>query len=160
MQLHELKSPRGSRKRRKIVGRGKGSGHGKTSGRGHGRHQRARSGRGIIRQLEGGQMPLIRRLPKVGFRSKRPVLYKLVKLESLSVFKPGSVVNAKSLKERGLIRSVFKPFKVLGDGVIKHALTVEAYSFSQSAADKIVKAGGKTVVINHEALKKTEAASV
>ena len=158
MQLHELRGPRGARKRRKIVGRGKGSGHGKTSCRGHGRHQRARSGRGILRQLEGGQMPLIRRLPKVGFRSKRPVLYKLVKLESLAVFKSGTVVNAKILKERGLIRSIYKPFKVLGDGALNNAITVEAYSFSQSATDKIVKAGGKAVVINHEVLKKTETA--
>ncbi len=159
MQLHEFKSPPGARKRRKIVGRGKGSGHGKTSGRGHGRHQRARSGRSVLRALEGGQMPLIRRLPKVGFRSKRPILYKLIKLNSLSVFKPGTLVSAKMLKEHGLIRSIYKPFKVLGEGDIKNSITVEAYSFSQSATDKIVKAGGKTVIVNQDILKKADSAS-
>ena len=159
MQLHELKTPPGSRKRRKIVGRGKGSGHGKTSCRGHGRHQRARSGRSILLGLEGGQMPLIRRLPKVGFRSKRPILYKLVKLSSLSIFKAGTMVSAKMLKEQGLIRDIYKPFKVLGEGDIKQSITIEAYSFSQSASEKIVKAGGKTVIVDQEILKKAETVS-
>ena len=86
MFIHELKSPLGSRKRRKIVGRGRGSGHGKTSGRGT-KGQKARSGRGVIMGSEGGQMSLIRRLPKVGFNSKNPTVYQVVNLKSLTRFK-------------------------------------------------------------------------
>lgn len=142
MQMHELKPPRGSHKRRKIVGRGQGSGHGKTSCRGHdGTGQRP--GRGMLVGSEGGQMPLIRRLPKVGFRSKRPLLYQIVNLESLTSFKEGTVINAEFLRSHGLIKSVNKPFKILGDGAISKSLIVQANSFSKSAQDKIVKAGGK-----------------
>ena len=155
MFLHEIKSPHGSRKRRKIVGRGRGSGHGKTSGKGQ-KGQKSRSGRSILGQLEGGQMPLIRRLPKVGFRSKRPLLYQVVNLEHLSRFKEGSVVDAKTLKSKGLIKNIYRPFKILGGGELKHALTVQAYSFSKSAADKIAKAGGKIETIDQQFLKKEE----
>ncbi len=142
MYLHELKSPKGARKRRKIVGRGPGSGHGKTSGRGQ-KGQKSRSGRGIIIGLEGGQMPLIRRLPKVGFRSKRPILYQVVKLASLSRFKEGTVINAEVLKAQGIIKRLSKPYKILNTGDIKKALTIHANSFSKAAEEKIVKAGGK-----------------
>ena len=159
MQLHELTAPVGSNKRKKIVGRGKGSGHGKTSCRGHGRNQRARAGRGILISLEGGQMPLIRRLPKVGFRSHRPILYQVVSVESLARFKSNTLVDAQTLKDKGLIKNIFKPFKILGDGELKHPLTVQAYSFSKSAADKITKAGGKTVVITPENFKQEAAAA-
>ncbi len=154
MQLHQLKSPRGSRKRKKIVGRGRGSGIGKTCGRGQ-NGQGSREGRGILGKSEGGQMPLIRRIPKVGFRSKRPLVYQLVKLEQLSRFKAGDTVDAKTLKDTGLVRNIYKPFKVLGNGDIKNALTVHAYRFSRSAADKILKAGGKTEVIDKAKLKST-----
>ena len=146
MQLHELKSPIGSRKRRKIVGRGRGSGHGKTSCRGQ-KGQGARSGRGILGSLEGGQMPLIRRLPKVGFRSKRPILYQVVNLEQLNRFKDGTVVTPELLKTEGLIKSYNKPFKILGDGDIKKSLTVRTLSVSKSAQEKITKAGGKVEMI-------------
>src|SRR3989338_7628379 len=112
MLLHELKSPKGSRKRRKIVGRGRGSGHGKRSGRGQ-TGQDSRAGRGIHFSLEGGQMHLIRRMPKVGFNSKWPKVYQIVNLDELNTFKDGDVVNAESLKARGLIRSVRRPVKIL-----------------------------------------------
>jgi len=146
MQLHELRSPVGSRKRRKIVGRGPGSGHGKTSGRGQ-KGQRARSGRGPILGSEGGQMPLIKRLAKVGFRSKAPTIYQLVKLEQLTRFKEGTVVNADILKSHKIIKSISRPVKVLADGEIKKPLVVQANSFSKSAEEKITQAGGKAELI-------------
>ena len=155
MFLHEIKSPHGSRKRRKIVGRGRGSGHGKTSCKGQ-KGQKARSGRGILGQLEGGQMPLIRRLPKIGFRSKRPILYQVVNLDHLSRFKAGSVIDAKTLKAKGLIKNIYRPFKILGSGELKHAVTIQAYSFSKSAAEKINKAGGKMETIDQKFLKQQE----
>ena len=151
MQIHELRSPAGARKRRKIVGRGQGSGHGKTSCRGQ-KGQRARSGRGILRGLEGGQMPLIRRLPKIGFRSKRHKTYQLVNLESLTRFKEGTVINSDFLKSHGLIRSVSKPLKILGDGDLKKPLVIQAHSFSKNAQDKIIKAGGKAEIISSQRL--------
>ena len=152
MQLHQIPQPAGSHKRRKIVGRGKGSGSGKTSGRGHGRNQRARSGRGIIPQLEGGQMPLLRRIPKVGFRRRDPLLYQEVSIEALAKFKSGAVVDALGLRQKGLIHNPYKPFKILGDGELKHPLTVKAYAFSKSAAEKIAKAGGKAEIVDKKAL--------
>ena len=155
MQLHNLKASIGSRTRRKIVGRGRGSGHGKTSCRGQ-KGQGARSGRGILNSLEGGQMPLIRRLPKVGFRSKNPILYQVVDLDHLSRFKTGTTVDAKVLKEKGLIKSIYRPFKILGSGELKHALTVQAYSFYKSAEEKITKAGGKIEKIDQKSLKQEE----
>ena len=146
MHLHDLKPPRGSHKRRKIVGRGQGSGHGKTSCRGRdGTGQRP--GRGVLMSSEGGQMSLIRRLPKVGFRSKRPVFYQVVNLVSLSRFKEGTVINAEFLKSHGIIKSLARPFKILGDGEISKSLIVQANSFSKTAQEKITKAGGKTETI-------------
>ena len=142
MQLHELKSPIGSRKRRKIVGRGAGSGHGKTSCRGH-KGGRARSGRWSVGPSEGGQMRLLLRLPKVGFRSHRPTLYQVVDVGSLSRFKEGDTVTGQSLKDKGLIESLNKPFKILGTGELKKKLTVQVTSVSASAKEKIEKAGGK-----------------
>jgi len=149
MYLHELTTSKGAHKRRKIVGRGEGSGHGKTSGRGH-KGQNARSGRGIINSLEGGQVPLIRRLAKVGFRSKRPKIHQLVKLDSLTHFKENTVVDADFLKSHGLIKSTRKTIKILGDGEVKKPLIIRAHYFSKSAEDKIVKAGGKAEIINKQ----------
>lgn len=146
MQIHAIKAPVGARKRRKIVGRGQGSGHGKTSGRGH-KGQKARSGRATILGIEGGQMPLIRRLPKVGFNSKNPTIHQLVNLESLSRFKEGTVINADFLKSHGLIKSAWKTYKILGNGELKKPLTVHAHQFSKSAEEKITKAGGKAELI-------------
>ncbi|OGX24422.1 MAG: 50S ribosomal protein L15 [Omnitrophica WOR_2 bacterium RIFCSPHIGHO2_01_FULL_48_9] len=147
MFIHELKSPAGSRKRRKIVGRGKGSGHGKTSCRGM-KGQNSRSGRATRLGHQGGQMALIRLIPKVGFNSKRPILYQVVKLESLTRFKEGTVVDAAFLKSHQLISSSRKPYKILGDGEFKKSLIFRAHSFSKTAEDKIIKAGGKVETIS------------
>lgn len=98
-------------------------------------------------------MPLIRRLPKVGFRSARPIFYKVVTLESLSRFREGSVVNALALKDKKLIKNIYRPYKILGAGDMKKSLTVEAYAFSQSALDKIAKAGGTTRTVDRKAIK-------
>ena len=146
MELHQLKSPLGSRKKRKIVGRGRGSGHGKTAGRGS-NGQRARAGRGTILGYEGGQATLIRRLPKVGFNSRWPAVYQIVALEDLNRFKEGSIVNTELLKQEGLIKSQQRPVKILSDGKITKKLTIQAAKFSKAAEEKIVKAGGKAEVI-------------
>lgn len=146
MQLHQIKSPVGSRKKKKIVGRGRGSGQGKTSGRGH-KGQGSRSGRGIIGSLEGGQVPLIRRIPKLGFRSHRPIFNQVVKIDGLNHFENGAVVTRESLKEKGLIASINKPFKILDGGELKKSLTLKVESISQSAKGKVEKAGGKVELI-------------
>ena len=158
MQIHDIKSPANSRKKKVIVGRGRGSGRGKTSGRGHGRNQNARAGRGILNSLEGGQIPLIRRLPKVGFRRRRPTVYQIVKLKDLTRFKAGSVVDAPKLKDAGLIHNIYKPFKILGDGELKSAVTVCATSFSKSAAEKITQAGGQVKTVDAQSIKKQQQA--
>ena len=146
MQLHQLKGPKGARKKRKIVGRGRGSGSGKTSGRGE-KGQNARStGHATFTGYEGGQMRLIRRLPKVGFNSHRPILNQVVNVEDLNRFDKGTLVNADSLKVKGLIKSLNKPIKILGQGELKHSLTVQIESISKSAREKIEKAGGKVEV--------------
>lgn len=152
MQVHQLKSPMGSRKRKRIVGRGNGSGSGKTAGRGM-NGQNSRPGRGTLAGSEGGQMPLIRRLPKVGFRSHRPIVYQLVKVSDLSRFEKGDVVDAQRLKDAGLIHNLFKPFKVLGTGDLKKALTVKATAFSKSAVEKITQAGGTIEIFDKSGLK-------
>jgi len=152
MQLHELKSPAGSRKRKRIVGRGDASGLGKTSGRGN-NGQKSRAGRGVLGSSEGGQMALIRRLPKVGFHSHRPIYYQVVKVSDLARFEKGTVVDAKILKEAGIIKNLFKPFKVLGNGDLKIGLTVKATAFSKSAEEKIKQAGGKTETFDLRELK-------
>ena len=147
MYLHELKSPKGSRKRRKIVGRGQGSGHGKTSCRGQ-TGQLSRSGRAVILGSEGGQMPLIRRLPKVGFRRKNPLVYQIVKLSSLNTLNEGTTIDAEFLKLKGLIKNIYKPYKILGDGEMTKSLVIRASSFSKSAEEKILKAVGKAEKID------------
>ena len=143
MQLQDLRSPRGSRKRKKIVGRGKGSGFGKTSGRGENGQKAHSTGRALVGSSEGGQMPLIRRLPKVGFRSKRPVFNQVVVLGKLNEFENGAIINAEALKRKGLIKSLNKPFKILGDGEITKSLVIQGASISKTAQEKVLKAGGK-----------------
>jgi large subunit ribosomal protein L15 len=146
MQAHQLRSPEGSRKRKKIVGRGRGTGHGKRCGRGQ-TGQNSRSGRGVILGYEGGQMSLLRRLPKVGFNSRRPTKYQVVNCESLNRFKDGETITPEILKSRDLIRSLLQPVKILSTGEIKKKLTVQAHRFYKSAADKITKAGGKPEIL-------------
>lgn len=150
MHLHELKSPKGSRKRKRIVGRGKGSGRGKTSGRGENGQKSRSTGRATVGSSEGGQMPLIRRLPKVGFRSKRPILNQVVPLGRLNRFDDGTVINAEFLKQQGLIKSLNKPFKILGDGEIEKSLVIQAKSISKTAQEKVIKAGGKIEAVEEK----------
>jgi len=152
MQVHQLRSPEGSRKRKKIVGRGRGTGHGKRSGRGQ-TGQNSRSGHGVMLAYEGGQMSLLRRLPKVGFNSKWPAKYQIVNCESLNSFENGTTVTPELLKSRHLIRSLLQPIKVLSVGEVKKKLTVQAHRFSKIAADKITKAGGTTEILGVELAK-------
>lgn len=150
MYLHEIKSPKGSRKSKKIVGRGKGSGLGKTAGRGE-NGQKSRRGTGkVTASSEGGQMPLIRRLPKMGFRSHRPILNQIVNVADLNRFEKGAVVNIDVLKRSGLVKSLNKPFKILDKGDLKKSLTVQVKSISKSAQEKIEKAGGKVEILEKE----------
>ena len=142
MRLHNLRPRPGSRHRVKRLGCGESSGHGKTSGKGH-KGQKARSGGSIRLGFEGGQMPLIRRLPKRGFNNAAfHKSYAIVNLDTLNGFKAGSVVNEQALRESKLIRGNFEGVKILGDGELKHGLTIEADKVSASAREKIEKAGG------------------
>jgi large subunit ribosomal protein L15 len=142
MRLHNLRPRPGSRHRVKRLGCGESSGHGKTSGKGH-KGQKARSGGSIRLGFEGGQMPLIRRLPKRGFNNAAfHKHYAIVNLEALNAFKAGSVVNEQLLRESKLIRGHFVGIKILGDGELKHDLKVEADKVSAAAREKIEKAGG------------------
>jgi large subunit ribosomal protein L15 len=144
--LDKLKRPHGSRKRRKIVGRGRGSGHGKTSGRGH-KGQNARASGGVRPGYEGGQMPLIRRIPKRGFTFTPKAKYEIVSLERLSQIPSGTEVTPELLRGKKIVRKGDMPIKVLGDGELKHALKISAHAFSKSAIEKIKKAGGSALPI-------------
>ncbi len=142
MRLHTLRPRPGSRHRVKRLGSGESSGHGKTSGKGH-KGQKARSGGSIRLGFEGGQMPLIRRLPKRGFNNARfHKTYAIINLGDLNDFKAGTVVNEKLLRESNLIRGHVAGVKILGNGELKHALTIEADKISASAREKLDKAGG------------------
>jgi large subunit ribosomal protein L15 len=141
--LSEMKSAPGSVRARKRLGRGKGSGLGQTAGRG-GKGQTARSGGKVRRGFEGGQMPMHRRMPKIGFNNIFEVKYEIVNVGSLD--KLSGEINPESLKKAGLIKSVL-PVKILGQGTLKKALTVKANKFSEKAKQAIESAGGKTEVI-------------
>ena len=141
MNLHDLKNVTGARHRRKRVGRGEGSGSGKTSGRGtKGFHSRA--GSGYLPHFEGGQMPLIRRLPKRGFTSPTRVDYRPVNVSDLEAFEAGTVVDAALLRQSGLVKGSPMPIKVLGRGELTKKLTVKVDACSASAKTKIEAAGG------------------
>ncbi|WP_027716913.1 50S ribosomal protein L15 [Desulfuromonas sp. TF] len=146
MDLSNLKPAIGSTKNRKRIGRGAGSGTGKTAGKGH-KGQNARSGGGIKAGFEGGQMPLQRRLPKRGFTSLNKKVYALVNLHDLELFEAGSVVDMAALGQAGLVKKVGDGIKILGDGELTKALTVKAHKFSKSAQERIEAAGGKAEVI-------------
>lgn len=139
--LDRLKRPRGLRKRKKIVGRGRGSGHGKTSGRGE-KGQNARASGGVRPGFEGGQMPLIRRVPKRGFTFTPKAKYEIVSLERLGRLAAGTEVTPEFLREKKFVKKKRLPIKILGDGDLKHALSIRAHAFSKSALEKIKKAGG------------------
>jgi large subunit ribosomal protein L15 len=146
VRLHDLAPAEGSRKSRKRVGRGIGSGLGKTAGRGH-KGQLARSGGGKGAAFEGGQTPLQRRLPKRGFVNVFREDVTHVNVESLNAFDEGAVVTPEALIAAGLIRKSARTVKVLAKGVLKKPLTVKAHKFSQAAVEKIEAAGGKVEVI-------------
>ncbi|NQT23075.1 MAG: 50S ribosomal protein L15 [Candidatus Omnitrophica bacterium] len=147
MKLSELKSPKGSLKRKKRLGRGAGSGHGKTSCRGH-KGQKSRSGSGPHVGFEGGQMPLIRRIPKRGFTSKNRLVYQIVNTKTLNAFKKDSTVDAQALSEMGIVKALDAPIKILGDGELSKALTVKVSAFSASAKKRIEEAGGKVEIVS------------
>ncbi|AHI57038.1 50S ribosomal protein L15 [Listeria ivanovii] len=146
MKLHELKPSEGSRKERNRVGRGTGSGNGKTSGRGH-KGQKARSGGGVRLGFEGGQLPLFRRIPKRGFTNINRKEFAIVNLDVLNRFEDGTEVTPELLIETGIIRNEKSGIKILSDGKIEKKLTVKANKFSAAAKEAIEAAGGKTEVI-------------
>ena len=141
MDLNNLRPSIGSTKKRKRIGRGTGSGHGKTATKGH-KGQKARSGGSIKAGFEGGQMPLQRRLPKRGFTPLARIEYSLVNISQLDIFESGSDIDLMSLVSKGLIKSNRFAVKILGNGEITKNLKVAANKFSQSAKDKIIAAGG------------------
>jgi large subunit ribosomal protein L15 len=150
MRLHNLQPRPGSRHRVKRLGCGESSGHGKTSGKGH-KGQKARSGGSIRLGFEGGQMPLIRRLPKRGFNNAAfHRRYAIINLDDLNAFKAGTAVNEQLLRESKLVRGNFVGIKILGDGELKHGLNVEADKVSTAAREKIEKAGG-TITLREKA---------
>ncbi|WP_027415398.1 50S ribosomal protein L15 [Aneurinibacillus terranovensis] len=146
MKLHEIQPAEGSRHTRKRVGRGIGSGNGKTAGRGH-KGQNARSGGGVRPGFEGGQNPLYRRLPKRGFTNPNRKEFAIVSLDRLNEFEAGTVVTPELLLETGAVKNARDGVKILGNGELNVSLTVKAQKFSQSAIEKIEAAGGKTEVI-------------
>ena len=146
MKLHELSPAPGSTHETKRKGRGIGSGNGKTAGRGH-KGQWARSGGGVRVGFEGGQMPLVRRLPKRGFNNIFAKPLEAINVSALEKFEDGSTVTVNELLEAGVLSKCEYGVKILGNGTITKKLTVEATAFSASAKEKIVAAGGKWVVV-------------
>jgi len=147
-ELHELRPPDGSRRDRKRIGRGPGSGTGKTSGRGH-KGQKARSGASIRAGFEGGQMPLQRRIPKRGFTPLARVEYQVVNVRTLDQEVSGEEVTPGILHAQGFIGSRTEPLKILGDGELTRAVRVSAHAFSRSAREKIEDAGGTATVLEN-----------
>ena len=145
MKLHELKPAEGANRSEKRVGRGRATGQGKTSGRGQ-KGQKARSKTRL--GFEGGQMPLIRRVPKLGgFKNPDKLYYELVNVGKLNDFKAGASVDPAALLAKGLIKKADLKVKILGDGEVDRSLTVKAHAFSKTARDKIAKAGGRAEVL-------------
>ena len=145
MKMHELSPAIGSTKEAKRIGRGHGSGNGKTAGKGH-KGQKARAGRGFRAGFEGGQMPLQRRVPKRGFNNIFAVEWAAINVSALEVFEDGATVDAAALTEKGIIKKADLPIKVLGNGKLTKKLTVVAAGFSATAKEKIEAAGGKAEV--------------
>ena len=146
MKLNELSPAPGSRKKAFRVGRGLGSGNGKTSGRGQ-KGQKSRSGGGVRTGFEGGQMPLYRRLPKRGFKNIFAKVYAEVNVETLNRFEDGATVDAVALIEYGILKNIHDGVRILGNGELNKKLTVVANGFTKSAEEKITAAGGKVEVI-------------
>lgn len=147
MKLHNIHPNEGATATRKRLGRGVGSGLGKTSGKGH-KGQNARSGGGVRPGFEGGQLPLFRRLPKRGFSNANfKTEYAVINLSDLNRFEDGAVVTPELLKEMGLVKNQLDGIKVLGNGTLEHKITVKAHKFSKRALEEIEKLGGKAEVI-------------
>ena len=146
MKIHELSPAEGANRDVKRIGRGHGSGNGKTAGKGH-KGQNARSGGGVRIGFEGGQMPLARRIPKRGFNNIFAEKMAVVNVSDLAKFKSGTVVDAELLKAAGVVKKTANGVKVLGNGELGVDLTVKAAAFSRSAKEKIEKAGGKAEVM-------------
>ena len=147
MKLHNIHPAEGATATRKRLGRGVGSGLGKTSGKGH-KGQNARSGGGVRPGFEGGQLPLFRRLPKRGFSNAMfKTEYAVINLSDLNKFEDGAIVTPEVLKEMGLVKNQLDGIKVLGNGTLEHKLTVKAHKFSKRALEEIEKLGGKAEVI-------------
>jgi large subunit ribosomal protein L15 len=146
MNIIDIKPAEGSRKRCKRVGRGVGSGHGKTSCKGH-KGQKARSGGTTGLGFEGGQMPLQRRMPKRGFTNISGIEYAVINLDRINVIKDLDVITPEILKEKGIIKDLKSGVKVLGEGSIERPVTIKAAAFSASAIEKVAAAGGRTEVI-------------
>jgi len=146
MKMHELSPAIGSTKEAKRIGRGHGSGNGKTAGKGH-KGQKARAGRGFRAGFEGGQMPLQRRVPKRGFNNIFATEWIAINVAALEVFEDGATVDAAALSEKGMIKKAGLPVKGLGNGNLAKKLTVTVNAFSASAAEKINSVGGKAAVI-------------
>jgi len=147
MKIHELRPAKGATKNRKRVGRGSGSGHGKTSCRGS-KGANARAGGGLPPGFEGGQMPLARRLPKRGFTNIFKRHYAVVNVRDLERFARDSVVDVKALRDSGLVKQLQEGIKLLGEGSIQHPLTVKVHACSRSAQQKIEAAGGKVETVS------------
>ena len=146
MKLHELKPTDGARKDKVRVGRGTGSGSGKTSGRGH-KGQKARSGGGVRPGFEGGQMPIYRRLPKRGFKNIWRKEFAEVNVETLNIFDDGTTVDAVVLVEAGILKNVLDGVRILGNGSLTKKLDVKAQGFTKSAKEKIESVGGTAEVV-------------
>lgn len=146
MKLHELSPAPGSVRESKRIGRGHGSGQGKTAGKGH-KGQKARAGRGFRPGFEGGQMPLQRRIPKRGFNNVFATRYAIINVAALNSFDNGAVVDVDALKAAGIVKKTYDGVKVLGNGTIEKSLTVKVAAYSESAKAKIEAAGGKAEVI-------------
>jgi large subunit ribosomal protein L15 len=146
VNLEDLKSPAGANKKTKRVGRGPGSGHGKTSTRGH-KGQKARSGGGVRLGFEGGQMPLQRRIPKRGFTNIFGKEFAIINVKDLNCFEDGTEVTPELLKEAGLVKSYKDGIKILGDGDLEKKLTIKIHKISKQAEEKVTAQGGKVEVI-------------
>jgi len=150
MDLSDLRPAPGSNRKRKRVGRGDGSGHGKTSCRGH-KGQGSRSGGNTKPGFEGGQMPLQRRVPKRGFRNPFKIEMTVINLDQLDAFAEGAEITPELLQARGLLRGKGRQVKILGDGLLSKPLTVKAHGFSAKAREKIEAAGGKAELVTAHA---------
>jgi len=146
MKINDLSPVKGSKKKKKRIGRGAGSGHGKTACRGH-KGQKSRSGGGPRPGFEGGQMPLQRRLPKRGFVNIFKKHYNIINVEDLNRFEPNSTLNMEVLKEAGLVKKIRYGIKLLGNGEISHPVVISVDRVSKTAKEKIHAAGGKVEVI-------------